>query len=121
MGSQERYVLAVRPEDLAVFEALCERERAPYAVVGEALAEQRLIVNDRYFNAKPVDLPMSVLFGKPPKMHRTAHKHTGVTQVFETQDIDLNEAAERILKHPTVASKNFLITIGDRSVTGTVH
>lgn len=118
--SQERYVLAVRPEDLAVFEALCERERAPYAVVGEALAEQRLIVNDRYFNAKPVDLPMSVLFGKPPKMHRTAHKHTGVTQVFETQDIDLNEAAERILKHPTVASKNFLITIGDRSVTGTV-
>ncbi|WP_317931515.1 phosphoribosylformylglycinamidine synthase [Halioxenophilus sp. WMMB6] len=118
--SQERYVMAVRPEDLAVFESICERERAPYAIVGEAISEHKLVVNDRHFDACPVDLPMSVLFGKPPKMHRSAYRHTGVTQGFDYSEIDLNEAAERVLKHPTVASKNFLVTIGDRSVTGQV-
>lgn len=118
--SQERYVMAVKPQDLATFEAICARERAPFAVVGEAISDQQLVVNDRHFDAKPVDLPMQVLFGKAPKMHRSAHMHTGVTQVFDGQDIDLNDAAERVLKHPSVASKNFLITIGDRSVTGQV-
>ncbi len=118
--SQERYVLAIAPEDLPRFEAICRRERCPYAVVGEATSEKHLLLNDRHFDAKPVDLPMSVLFGKPPKMHRVAERHQGATQSFATADIDLNDAAERVLKHPAVASKSFLITIGDRSVTGMV-
>ena len=118
--SQERYVLAIAPADLPRFEAICQRERAPYAVVGEATDEKHLLVNDKHFDAKPVDLPMSVLFGKPPKMHRTADKHLAQTTEFSTAGIDLNDAAERVLKHPAVASKNFLVTIGDRSVTGMV-
>ncbi len=118
--SQERYVLAIQPDDLARFEALCERERCPYAVVGEATSEQHLRVNDTHFDACPVDLPMSVLFGKPPKMHRSAERYQATTQPFGTAELDINEAAERVLKHPAVASKSFLITIGDRSVTGMV-
>ncbi|UTA46327.1 phosphoribosylformylglycinamidine synthase [Simiduia sp. 21SJ11W-1] len=118
--SQERYVLAISPENLARFEAICARERAPYAVVGEATSEKHLRVKDTVFDANPVDLPMSVLFGKPPKMHREALAHAPVTRAFETANIDLYEAAERVLKHPAVASKKFLITIGDRSVTGQV-
>ncbi|WP_196229852.1 phosphoribosylformylglycinamidine synthase [Teredinibacter turnerae] len=118
--SQERYVLAVAPEDLARFEAICERERCPYAVVGEALSEKTLIVNDTHFDARPVDLPMSVLFGKPPKMHRTGDKKVVNNPAFDYSGIDLKEAAERVIQHPSVASKQFLITIGDRSVTGQV-
>src|SRR5690554_5628065 len=118
--SQERYVLAIKPEDLARFEAICQRERCPYAVVGEATDEKHLLVNDKHFDAKPVDLPMSILFGKPPKMHRTAESYHAATQAFNTADLNINEAAERVLKHPAVASKSFLITIGDRSITGTV-
>jgi phosphoribosylformylglycinamidine synthase len=118
--SQERYVLAIKPEDLARFESLCERERCPYAVVGEATSEKQLVVNDTHFDAKPVDLPMSLLFGKAPKMHREASRYTPTTDSFATGDIHINEAAERVLKHPSVASKSFLITIGDRSVTGQV-
>jgi len=118
--SQERYVLAVQPEDLPRFEALCQRERCPYAVVGEATSEQHLLVNDTHFDAKPVDLPMSVLFGKPPKMHRQAERYQAATQAFSTEELDIYDVAERVLKHPTVASKSFLITIGDRSVTGMV-
>ena len=118
--SQERYVLAIAPADLPRFEAICQRERAAYAVVGEATDEKHLLVNDKHFDAKPVDLPMSVLFGKPPKMHRVAEKHNAKTSEFSTAGIELKDAAERVLKHPAVASKNFLITIGDRSVTGMV-
>ena len=118
--SQERYVLAIKPEDLPRFEAICQRERCPYAVVGEATSEKHLLVNDKHFDAKPVDLPMSVLFGKPPKMHRTAERYQGATHSFHTGDININDAAERVLKHPAVAAKSFLITIGDRSVTGMV-
>lgn len=118
--SQERYVLAINPQDLPRFEAICQRERAPYAVVGEATDEKHLLVNDKHFDAKPVDLPMSVLFGKPPKMHRTAEKHNPQTSAFDTSAIELKEAAKRVLQHPSVASKNFLITIGDRSVTGMI-
>ena len=118
--SQERYVLAIKPEDLPRFEAICQRERCPYAVVGEATNEKHLLVNDKHFDAKPVDLPMSVLFGKPPKMHRTAERYQGATHSFHTGDININDAAERVLKHPSVAAKSFLITIGDRSVTGMV-
>lgn len=118
--SQERYVMAIKPEDLARFEALCQRERCPYAVVGEATSEDHLVVNDVHFDNKPVDLPMPILFGKPPKMHREAGRHYGETQPLDLTGVDIYDAAERVLKHPTVASKSFLITIGDRSVTGQV-
>ncbi len=109
--SQERYVMAVKPEQLAAFEAICQRERCPYAVVGTAIEEQTLIVNDRQFEAKPVDLPMSVLFGKPPKMHREASALVATTEPLDTQGLGLAELTERVLQHPTVASKQFLITI----------
>jgi len=118
--SQERYVLAVMPEDLERFEQICERERAPFAVVGEATEDKHLLLNDTKFESKPVDLPMSVLFGKPPRMHREAETCRVESKAFSTADIDLNEAAERVLRLPTVASKSFLITIGDRTVTGQV-
>ena len=117
--SQERYVMAVTPAKLARFKAICERERCPYAVVGTAIDEQTLQVNDRQYDAKPVDLPMSVLFGKPPKMHREASRYQAPTQPLAFS-LSVTEAAERVLQHPTVASKQFLITIGDRSVTGMV-
>ncbi len=118
--SQERYTLAVRPENLEIFEAICERERCPYAVVGEALEEQHLTVTDREFGNKPVDLPMDVLFGKPPKMHRSFNTQTVDLPSFDTAGITVKDALERVLQIPAVASKQFLITIGDRSVTGQV-
>ncbi|MFA7552978.1 MAG: phosphoribosylformylglycinamidine synthase [Spongiibacteraceae bacterium] len=118
--SQERYVLAVKPEDLAVFEAICQRERCPYAVVGEATDEKHLRVGDSHFDNNPVDLPMSILFGKPPKMHREVERSSYTKPAFKTDRLDLNDAAERLLKLPAVASKSFLITIGDRSITGMV-
>lgn len=118
--SQERYVMAVNPEDLVRFEQICQRERCPYAVAGEALSEQKLIVNDRYFDASPVDLPMGVLFGKPPKMHRSAEKHVLELEGLNYEGLDLAAACEQVIQHPAVASKQFLITIGDRSVTGQV-
>ena len=122
--SQERYVMAVEPEDLERFAAICERERCPYAVVGEATAAQQLVLTDSHFPAAPestpIDLPMSVLFGKPPKMHRNADGHRAETSPFSTAGLDLRQAAENVLRHPTVASKSFLISIGDRSVTGQV-
>ncbi|ODS24691.1 phosphoribosylformylglycinamidine synthase [Candidatus Endobugula sertula] len=118
--SQERYVLAVMPEELAKFEAICQRERCPFAVVGESTEEQHLRVNDTLLNATPVDLPMHVLFGKPPRMHRVAKTDQPESSVLEIQSIELKEAICRVLKHPSVASKLFLITIGDRSITGQV-
>ena len=119
--SQERYVLSVAPADLERFDAICKRERAPYAVVGEATAEQHLTLNDERFNNKPIDMPLDVLLGKPPKMHRdvTTCQVTGTS--LTTADISVAEAASRILQLPAVAEKTFLITIGDRSVTGLVH
>jgi phosphoribosylformylglycinamidine synthase len=118
--SQERYVLAVKSENLAVFEAICQRERCPYAVVGEASEDRRIVVEDSHFDNAPIDLPMPVLFGKPPKMHREAQTHYGAVQPLDTSGMALNEAVERVLQHPTVASKKFLITIGDRFVGGMV-
>jgi phosphoribosylformylglycinamidine synthase len=118
--SQERYVLAVMPYDLERFEAICHRERCPFAVVGESTEEQHLRVNDTLLDAIPVDLPMSVLFGKAPKMHRTADTYHASTNTFDTCKVELGDAISRVLKHPSVASKLFLITIGDRSVTGQV-
>ncbi|MGB1090859.1 MAG: phosphoribosylformylglycinamidine synthase [Oceanobacter sp.] len=118
--SQERYVMAVAMEDLETFDAICARERAPYAVVGYATEEEHLTVTDEHFGNSPVDLPLQVLLGKPPRMHRTAETRKGNATAFESAGIDLAEAADRVLKLPTVASKSFLITIGDRSITGTV-
>ena len=118
--AQERYVLAVKPEDIQRFEAICQRERCPFAVVGEATEDKTIRVSDQQFGNNPVDLPMSVLFGKPPKMHRTAEKQEVVSEDFATQYLNINEAVVRVLQHPAVANKSFLITIGDRSVTGMV-
>src|SRR5690554_9604 len=118
--SQERYVLAVAEENMELFDALCARERCPYAVVGYATEEPHLTVTDSHFDNKPVDLPLQVLLGKAPRMHRDVVTVTGATQKFDTTGIDLAEAAKRVLSLPTVASKSFLINIGDRSVTGTV-
>ncbi|MBJ7537965.1 phosphoribosylformylglycinamidine synthase [Marinomonas transparens] len=118
--SQERYVMAVSPHRIDDFVAICERERCPFAIVGEAKEEMHLEVADEHFGNKPVDLPMSVLFGKPPKMHREANKAVIKGDDFTAVDVDLVEAANRVLSLPTVASKNFLITIGDRSITGMV-
>src|SRR5690606_3963969 len=109
-----------RPQDLAVFESICQRERCPYAVVGESTADKTLKLNDSHFASVPVDLPMSVLFGKPPKMHRSATKHYPETRHFSTAKVDVAAAAEWVMQHPAVASKSFLITIGDRSITGMV-
>lgn len=118
--AQERYVLAVAETDLARFAAICQRERCPYAVVGKSTEDKHLRLTDELFEDTPVDLPMSVLFGKPPKMHRQVERHDTFGMVFDGDSLDLTEAISRVLRHPTVASKNFLITIGDRSVTGTV-
>ncbi|WP_163575232.1 phosphoribosylformylglycinamidine synthase [Halomonas faecis] len=118
--AQERYVLAVAPEDLATFEALCARERCPYAVVGEAIEAHRLSVHDGHFDSTPVDLPMSVLFGKPPKMTREFSREERLLPGVMLDNLDLREAMERVLRLPAVASKSFLITIGDRSITGMV-
>jgi phosphoribosylformylglycinamidine synthase len=117
--AQERYVVAIRPEDSTAFQALCDRERCPWANVGEATADQRLIVGDGYFDNTPVDVPMSLLLGKPPKMLRHA-SHQPFHKPELQLGVDLTEAAARVLRLPTVAGKGFLITIGDRSVTGRV-
>ncbi|AUN95099.1 phosphoribosylformylglycinamidine synthase [Pseudazoarcus pumilus] len=116
--SQERYVLAVSPERLADFRAICERERCPFAVLGTATDDGHLTVTDRHFGNKPVDMEMQVLLGKPPKMTREVSRRAVHLPPFDLTDIDLAEAAFRVLRLPTVASKNFLITIGDRSVGG---
>ena len=118
--AQERYVLAVTADDLPLFERICARERCPFAVLGEATEEQRIILNDRLFGNRPIDLPMQVLLGKPPKMHREARHATVHHPRFDDSAISIQEAAERVLQLPTVADKRFLITIGDRSVTGLV-
>ena len=118
--AQERYVLGIREDRLAAFEAVCARERCPYAVVGEATDESHLQVRDPEFGNSPVDLPLSVLFGKPPKMTRSFESQVIQAKPFPTGAIDLAEAIDRVLRFPAVASKQFLITIGDRSITGLV-
>ena len=116
--SQERYVLAILPEDLMRFEAICERERSPFAVVGRATTEKQLIVTDEHFGNSPVDMPMEVLLGKPPKMTRDVTRVQPELPLFDSSAIDLKEATYRVLRLPAVADKNFLITIGDRTVGG---
>ncbi|MES0872974.1 phosphoribosylformylglycinamidine synthase [Sinimarinibacterium thermocellulolyticum] len=116
--SQERYVLAIAPQDLERFAALCARERCPYAVVGVATAEQRLLVEDRELGEPAVDMPMPVLLGKPPRMQRHTQRAPSRVAPLDTKAIDVAQAVQRLLALPAVASKNFLITIGDRSVGG---
>jgi phosphoribosylformylglycinamidine synthase len=116
--AQERYVLAVAPADLDTFAAICARERCPFAVLGAASADGRLVVSDRHFGNAPVDMDMKVLFGKPPKMRRQASRRAVHLPPFDVTGLDLSEAALRVLHNPAVASKRFLITIGDRSVGG---
>ncbi len=118
--SQERYVLAVAPEKLALFTALCERERAPFAVIGEATEEKHLTLHDTYFDNNPIDLPMNVLLGKTPKMTRDVRKKSVTNAPLAQEGIQIKDALHRVLRLPVVAEKTFLITIGDRSVTGMV-
>ena len=118
--SQERYVLAVGPADFERFQAICERERCPFAVVGEATAEPQLTVTDSHFGNSPVDMPLEVLLGKAPRMHRSAVRETELGDDFDPSTLDIADSIERVLHHPAVASKSFLITIGDRTITGLV-
>ena len=118
--SQERYVMAVPNADFERFQAICERERCPFAVVGEATEEQLLVLNDSHFGNQPVDMPLSVLLGKAPRMHRSVTREAEQGDDFDASSVALEEATQRVLRLPAVASKNFLITIGDRSITGLV-
>ncbi len=135
--AQERYVVAIDNSQLELFEAMCRRERCPFAVVGTATDDNQLVVEDSYFSqniekdnnldteekkrqARPIDMDLDVLLGKPPKMTRDVKRIKRKLSKFKTKNIDFKEAVYRILRHPTVASKSFLITIGDRSVTGLV-
>ncbi len=118
--SQERYVLAVAADQLDTFKAICERERCPFAVVGEATDAQHLTLGDRHFDANPIDMPMSLLFGKPPRMHRDVQRLQPALKELALDGVTAAAAGERVLRLPTVANKTFLITIGDRSITGMV-
>ena len=124
--SQERYVIAVSDKNLATFEKICHRERAPYAVVGRATEENHLTVTDSHFEGNdkldtPIDLPLDVLLGKTPKIFKDVATEQTEGDKFSLANITLADAADRILSLPTVAEKTFLITIGDRSVTGMVN
>ena len=116
--AQERYVLAIAAERLDEFKAMCERERCPFAVLGHAVSDDRLVVHDELFNNNAVDMPLSVLLGKPPKMTRQVQREKVSLPKFDTGKIVLKEAVERVLRLPSVADKTFLITIGDRTVGG---
>ncbi|MGZ5076847.1 MAG: phosphoribosylformylglycinamidine synthase [Methylobacter sp.] len=118
--AQERYVVAIKPESLELFSAFCEREHCLFAVIGEATEDEHLLLNDELLGDKPVDIPMSVLFGKSPKMHRTVEHVPANTRALDLSGITLEEAVKRVLAFPAVADKSFLIHIGDRSVTGLV-
>lgn len=119
--SQERYVMSILEKDLDTFRAICERERCPFAVVGTATGDGHLKVRDDLFSNNPIDLPLNVLLGKPPKTTRTDKTVAPSKKPFNAGDIDITEAAYRVLRLPAVAAKNFLITIGDRSVGGMTH
>ncbi|NCI77345.1 phosphoribosylformylglycinamidine synthase [Acinetobacter kanungonis] len=118
--AQERYVLAIKPESLALFESICARERCPFAVLGEATEARQLTVNDPLFDNKAVDMPMQVMLGGTPRMSRSYETIERKGDDFDASQVDLKDAIFRVLKNPTVASKSFLITIGDRSITGMV-
>jgi len=118
--SQERYVLAIKDENVELFRQICIKERSPFAILGNATDTQHLTLEDSYFKNKPIDLDMSLLFGSTPKTLKDVSSILNNEQEFDSSIIKLDEAIVRLLKLPTVASKNFLITIADRSVTGLV-
>ncbi|MBF7994273.1 phosphoribosylformylglycinamidine synthase [Rahnella laticis] len=118
--SQERYVMAVAPDQLAQFDAICKRERAPYAVIGEATEEMHLSLEDSHFDNQPIDMPLDVLLGKTPKMTRDVTTLKAKGDDLNGENIQIAEAVNRVLHLPAVAEKTFLITIGDRTVTGMV-
>jgi phosphoribosylformylglycinamidine synthase len=123
--SQERYVLAIAPESLDLFKSFCDRERCPFAVVGVATEERQLVLSDELTAdeslKQPVNMPMNVLLGKPPKMHRDVTSVQRNTTPIDLTGVSLQESILSVLSHPTVASKRFLITIGDRTVGGLTH
>jgi phosphoribosylformylglycinamidine synthase len=118
--AQERYVMAVDSDRLDEFRSICERERCPYAIVGTATDEDHLLLDDRHFDNQPIDMPMSLLFGKPPKMLRDVTSRQALPAALDLPDVSLKKMATRVLRLPAVADKSFLITIGDRSITGQV-
>ncbi len=123
--SQERYVLAIAPESLEQFTAFCERERCPFAVIGTATEERQLVLEDTAVESGdqkfPVDMPMNVLLGKPPKVHKDVSSVERQLPAMDLTGVPLEKAVIEVLAHPTVASKRFLITIGDRAVGGLTH
>jgi len=116
--AQERYVLAIAADRLARFEALCRRERCPFAMLGRATDDGRLSVDDAHFGNRPIDVPLALILGKPPRMHRVAEHLPARGTAFDPARVDLAEATRRVLSFPTVADKTFLVTIGDRTVGG---
>ena len=118
--SQERYVIAIKEESIALFDEICLKERAPYAVLGSATEDRHLLLEDSHFNNKPIDIAMSLLFGSSPKTHKDVKSLPNIENEFNPNNISINDAINRLLKLPTVASKNFLITIADRTVTGLI-
>ncbi|AJI95365.1 phosphoribosylformylglycinamidine synthase [Yersinia ruckeri] len=118
--SQERYVMAVAPAQMAQFDEICRRERAPYAVIGEATEELHLTLNDRHFDNQPIDMPLDVLLGKTPKMLRDVTRQQAQGEDWDRSEISIADAVKRVMHLPAVAEKTFLITIGDRSVSGMV-
>src|SRR5690606_20851661 len=123
--SQERYVMAIAPESLAQFTAFCERERCPFAVIGTATEERQLVLEDTAVESGdqkfPVNMPMEVLLGKPPKVHKDVTTVERELPAIDLTGVPLEKAVIEVLAHPTVASKRFLITIGDRAVGGLTH
>ncbi len=116
--AQERYVLAIAPDSLKTFEDICARERCPFAVLGTATADGHLSVSDKKFDNNPVDIDLSIILGKPPKMLRDVKRLAPRLEPLSLDGIELKEAAYRVLRHPAVADKTFLISIGDRTVGG---
>lgn len=119
--SQERYVMAIPADRIENFVSICERERCPYAIIGEATGERQLVLEDPHFKNRPIDLPLEVLLGKPPRMHRVETSLGRDLVPLFLGTLSLDEAVRQVLSHPTVADKTFLITIGDRTVTGLIH
>jgi phosphoribosylformylglycinamidine synthase len=118
--SQERYVLAITPENLPTFRALCERERCPFNIIGKATSDGHLKIEDSYFDNAPVDVPLDLILGKPPRMLRNVARQSKTVQTLQLTDIMVRDALTRVLQFPAVADKTFLITIGDRTVGGLV-
>ena len=118
--SQERYVIAIKEESINLFDQICLKERAPYAVLGSATDDRHLLLEDSHFKNKPIDLKMSLLFGSSPKTHKDVESLPNIEKAFNPSNIELEDAIKRLLNLPTIASKNFLITIADRSVTGLI-